>query len=89
MKNGTINSNLSYYSTFFGKVKKNRWVQPSVLQNGAQLFFRPLQRAADGAFVYAPHSGDLGYGEMVEIVLHQGLALHGRQFVVNDPADPR
>jgi hypothetical protein len=39
--------------------------------------------------VYAPHPGDLGNGEMVEIVLHQGLALHGSQLVVNDPANPR
>lgn len=65
--------------------KRPRKIPRLIFQAPAQLFLRPVEGAADGAFIDATAGCDLRYGLLLEIVGNNGLPLEFCQLLLNDP----
>ena len=57
-------------------------------QISSQFLLCPAEGSADGAFVHAPLTRDLGDGLLLEVVGGEGLPLQFRQFLPDHPLDP-
>ena len=59
-----------------------------ISQAPPQLVLCPMEGTADGAFVDSSLRGDLGNGQLLEIVGNNGLTLELSQFLLDHPLDP-
>ena len=68
--------------------RDKKGIPRSVLQKHPQPLFRAVEGAADGAFVDATLGGDLGLGELPEIIGQEDLPLDLRQLLLDDLFHP-